>query len=172
MVEPLIELVKLKKKNMKKAEDHYRERLIRKIFTAWKRETETQYMIKIEIAESVYNTNLIARMFEEWKRMVKEANLKHQVATDFHDMKLSEKYFKLWQVRILEFKTEEEEKIEIAYRHYENQLKARYFNVWKKYITIAADIRESEKRKEELRQLVQKVIPDFDPKQRGVALED
>nr|XP_034187406.1 calponin homology domain-containing protein DDB_G0272472 isoform X1 [Osmia lignaria] len=171
-IEPLMELVELKRKNMKKAEDHYRERLIRKIFTAWKRETETQYTIKIEIAETVYNKNLIARMFEEWKDVVKETNLKHQVATDFHDMKLSEKYFKLWQVRILELKTEEEEKNEIAYRHNENQLKARYFIVWKKYITIAADIRESEKRKEELRQLVQKVIPDFDPKQRGVALED
>ncbi|XP_076389644.1 uncharacterized protein LOC100874723 [Megachile rotundata] len=169
---PLIALIELNKKNMKKAEDHYRERLTWKAFTAWKKEAETRCMIKTELANSIYSKNLIIRIFEQWRDTVKEANLKYQVATDFHDMKLLDKYFKLWHIKTVEFKTEEEKKIQIAYSHYENRLKIKYFNVWKKYITIVADIKESEKRKDELRQLVQKVIPDFNPKQRGVALED
>lgn len=171
-MEPFIALVEQTKSNVKQAENHYRENAMRKVFTAWKRETDAQCRIKIEIVEWFYNRKVAARVFEKWKQMTKEVNLKYQVAIDFNDMKLLDRYFKSWQVRTFEFKAEREKKEELASSHYESKLKARYFCTWKKYLAIAADIKESEKRKDELRQLVQKVIPDFDPKQRGVALED
>lgn len=171
-IEPLITLVEHKKNNIKKAEDHYSENLTRKVFAAWKKETEVQYIVKNEIADSFYNRNLMTRLFEEWKQMAKESNLKLQVAIDFNDMKLLDKYFKLWQIITIEHKAQYKENEKLSSSHYEKKLKAKYFCMWKKYLTIVGDIKESEKRRDELRQLVQKLIPDFDPKQRGVALED
>ncbi|KOC69035.1 Coiled-coil domain-containing protein KIAA1407 [Habropoda laboriosa] len=172
IMEPFAMLLEEKKYNMKKAEDHYREKLTRKIFATWRNETEIRCKTRVEIAESFCNGNLTTRMFKEWRQMAKEVNLKHQVAMDFHDMKVLDKYFKRWRITTLELKAKSEEERKLADGIYENKLKARYFGLWKKYLVIAEDIKESEKRKDELRQLVQKVIPDFDPKQRGVALED
>ncbi|KAK9307873.1 hypothetical protein QLX08_001937 [Tetragonisca angustula] len=172
IMEPFIIFIEELRINTKKAEDHYKEKLTKKIFTIWKKEVDIQYKMKTEVVESFYNTNLTTRIFKEWKEEVKELNSKRQVAVDFHDMKLLDKYFKLWQVTILEYKARFEEKRKLVIKFCENRLKVKYFGIWKKYLTIAADIKESEKRKNELRQLVQEVIPDFDPKQRGVALED
>ncbi|KAK1126325.1 hypothetical protein K0M31_004952 [Melipona bicolor] len=172
IMEPFIIFIEELRINTKIAEDHYKEKLTKKIFTIWKKEVDIQYKMKTEVVESFYNTNLTTRLFKEWKQEVKELNSKCQVAIDFHDMKLLDKYFKLWQVTILEFKVRFEKKRKLIIKIYENGLKVKYFGIWKKYLTIVADIKESEKRKNELRQLVQEVIPDFDPKQRGVALED
>nr|XP_031829367.1 coiled-coil domain-containing protein 191 [Nomia melanderi] len=172
LIEPLIALVERKKSNVRKADDHYRETLTRKIFVAWRRETEAELLARITIAESVYNKRLTISAFGEWRRMVKEENLKYQVATDFCEIKLLDRYFALWRTVTLELKAERERNEELAGRHYVNQLKRRYLFTWRRYLAIAADITESEKRRNELRQLVQTVIPDFNPKQRGVALED
>ncbi|CAL7934616.1 unnamed protein product [Xylocopa violacea] len=172
IIKPFVLLIKEKRNNIRIADDYYKEKLIKKLFIAWKKEAEIQYEIKAEIAESFYNENLVKKIVKEWKQMVKEANSKYQVAADYYNMKLANKYFKLWQIITLELKAEYEKKKVLVDDIYKTKLKARYLGIWKKYLTIVADIKESEKRKNDLRKLVQKIIPDFDPKQRGVALED
>ncbi|XP_012341545.1 calponin homology domain-containing protein DDB_G0272472 [Apis florea] len=172
IMKPFVILIEELRGNIKKAEDHYREKLTKKIFTTWKKEIENQYKIKIDTVKSIYNTKLILRIFREWKQEVRELKLKYQVAIDFYDMKLLDNFFKLWQIITIELKTKTEIKEKLIINIYENKLKIKYFNTWKKYLTIATNIKESEKRKDELRQLVLKVIPDFDPKQRGVISED
>lgn len=172
IMKPFVILIEELRGNIKKAEDHYREKLTKKIFTTWKIEIENRNKIKIDTVKSIYNTKLILRIFREWKQEVRELKLKYQVAIDFYDMKLLDNFFKLWQVIAIELKTKTEIKEKLIMNIYENKLKVKYFNTWKKYLTIAINIKESEKRKDELRQLVLKVIPDFDPKQRGVISED
>ncbi|XP_060821733.1 trichohyalin-like [Bombus pascuorum] len=172
IVKPFVMLIKELRINTKKAEDYYRTKLTKKIFTIWKKEVEIQYEIKTEIAESSYRTILMSRIFKEWKQQVRELNLKYQVAVDFYDMKLLDKYFNLWRVTTFELIAKSEEKTKLVIKIYENKLKVKYFGIWKRYLVIAIDIEKSEKRKNELRQLVQEVIPDFDPIQRDVALED
>lgn len=171
-MKPFVILIEELRGNIKKAEDHYREKLTKKIFTTWKIEIENRNKIKIDTVKSIYNTKLILRIFREWKQEVRELKLKYQVAIDFYDMKLLDNFFKLWQVIAIELKTKTEIKEKLIMNIYENKLKVKYFNTWKKYLTIAINIKESKKRKDELRQLVLKVIPDFDPKQRGVISED
>ncbi|XP_026675064.1 trichohyalin [Ceratina calcarata] len=172
VLKPLITLVEEKRNNMKKADDHYRENLLRTAFTAWRSEAERQYKMKIEITELIYSKNVMASVFEKWKQFAKEINAKYQVATDFHDMKLLDKYFKSWHVRTIELEAEYGKKVELANNFHENKLKSKYFGTWKRYLLITEEIKETEKRKDELRRLVQKVIPDFDPKQRGVACDE
>ncbi|XP_054002554.1 golgin subfamily A member 6-like protein 26 [Hylaeus anthracinus] len=171
-IEPLMGFVERKKSNIEKIDNRYKENLTRNVFIAWRRETEIRCKIVTEFAETFYNRSLMVKTFREWKQMTKEGNVKYQVAIDFYDMKLLDRYFKSWQIITLELKVQYECKEKLASNHYKSKLKLRYFFTWKKYLTIAVDIAESEKRKDKLRQLVQTVIPDFDPRQRGVALED
>ncbi|XP_076766117.1 uncharacterized protein LOC143432976 [Xylocopa sonorina] len=172
IMKPFTMLIKEKQNNIRKANDYYKEKLLKRLFAVWRKEAKIQYEIKVEIAETFYNENLVTKIVKEWKQMVKEASSKYQVATDYHNMKLANKYFKLWQIITLELKTEYEKKKMLVDDIYRTKLKVRYLGIWKKYLTIIANIKESEERKNNLRKLVQKVIPDFDPIQRGVALDN
>ncbi|XP_076655615.1 uncharacterized protein LOC143360546 [Halictus rubicundus] len=172
LIDPLTSLVEQKKSNARKADDWYRRSLIGRMFVVWRTVTGTERETRIAIAESFYQRSLIASAFGEWKRMAKEVNSKHQVATDFCDMKMLDGYFASWRTVTSVLKAERKRKEELADGHWEQRLKATYFYTWRKYLAIAADIAETEKRKDELRQLVQTVIPDFDPRLRNVALED
>lgn len=104
--------------------------------------------------------------------MVKEQSTKHQVAKDFYDMKLQEKCFLALRSIVNQLKLEYLKNVQMAQEHYDSKLMNKYFNKWRDYPTIAEMIKESEKQRNKWREIVQKIVPDFDPKERGVALED
>ena len=110
--------------------------------------------------------------FSDWRKYTSEERQKYHVASDFYDMKVQAKILKTWWLRTFEIKALNKEKEEIARDHYEWRLKMRFFSLWKRFPEISAEVKESERQKEEWRELVQRVIPDFDPKQRGVAIDD
>lgn len=172
IMEPFIALVETKKNHISKAENHYKRCIMRKAFVRWRMETECQNQIKIELATSLYNRNLLWHALQTWKEFAKEERRKEQVARDFSDMKLQNKCFKLWKMKTVEYKAERLKKERLALEHYEGKLKIKYFNMWKKYPEIVPEIMESERMKNMWREIVQEVIPDFDPRQRGVMLED
>jgi len=172
IMEPFIALVEMKNNSISKAEDHYKRRLLRKTFVRWKMETKHQSQIKIELAIMLYNRNLLWYALREWQEMLKETRRKEQVAIDFSDMRLQNKCFTLWKIKTIEYKTERLKSERLASKHYEERLKSKYFNMWKRYPKIVPDIKESERIKDTWREIVQEIIPDFDPRQRGVILED
>ncbi|KMQ97320.1 coiled-coil domain-containing protein [Lasius niger] len=172
IMEPFIALVEMKNNYINKAEDHYKRCLLQKAFVRWKMETERQSQFKTELAVSLYNRNLLWYALQKWKEMAREERRKEQVAKDFSDMRLQNKCFKLWKIKTVEYKAEQLKTERLALEHYEERLKARYFNMWKRYPKIVPDILESERIKNTWREIVQEVVPDFDPRQRGVILED
>lgn len=172
IMEPFIALVEMKNRYMTKAKDHYERYLLQRTFASWKTETKCQTQIKTELAISLYNRNLSWYALHKWKEEVKEERRKEQVAKDFSDMKLQNKHFKLWKIKTVEYKAERMKKERSALEYYEEKLKIKHFNMWKKYSQIVPNIMESERIKNMWRESVQKVIPDFDPRQRGIALDD
>jgi len=165
-------LVEKKNNAMKKAEDYYKRCLLQKVFIMWRMETERRNKIKSELAISLYNKNLLRYALQKWKEVMKEERRKNQVASDFWDMKLQNKYFKMWKIKAIEYKVEQLKRERLALQHYEKKLKIKYFNMWKKYPEIAPVIMERKRIRNMWREIVQEVIPDFDPRQRGVILED
>jgi len=165
-------LIEKKNNAMKKAEDYYKRYLLQKVFMMWRMETERQNKIKSELATSLYNKNLLRYALQKWKEVVKEERRKDQVASDFCDMKLQNKYFKMWKIKAMEYKVEQLKRERLALQHYEKKLKIKYFNMWKRYPEIAPIIMERKRIRNMWREIVQEVIPDFDPRQRGVILED
>lgn len=155
-----------------KATNHYNDTLLRKTFIAWKLETEEQKKIKEELAISVYERNLLWSSLSGWKKYTSEERQKYDVASDFYDMKVQAKTLKIWWLRTFEIKALEEKKEEMARDHYEYRLKMRFFYLWRRFPEISDEVKESERQKREWRELVQRVIPDFDPRQRGVAIDD
>lgn len=172
IMEPLAALVETKNNYVKRADDHYERCLLRKVFVRWKMETERQVEIKIQLATSLYNRNLLWWALQRWKEAVMDNRRKEQVAKDFSDMKLQSRYFKMWKIKAVEYKTERLKHERLASEYYERKLKTKYFGMWRRYPEIVPDIAESERLKEALREIVQEVVPDFDPRQRGVLLED
>lgn len=172
IMQPFVELVERKTNFINKANDHYERRLLRKAFISWRMETEYQNQIKIELATTLYNRNILWCMLQRWKEFVNEEKKKEQVAKDFSDMKLQNKCLKLWKIRTVEYKTERLRKERLASECYEKKLKIKYFYMWKRYPKIVPDIAESERVKNSWREIVQEVVPDFDPRQRGVLIED
>ncbi|XP_072753324.1 uncharacterized protein [Anoplolepis gracilipes] len=172
IMEPFIALIEMKNNYINKAEDHYKRCLLQKTLMRWKLETEHQNQIKIELVISMYNRNLLWYALQKWKEMTKEERRKEQVAKDFSDMRLQNKCFKLWKIKTVEYKAERLKTERLTLDHYKERLKAKYFNMWKRYPKIVPDILESERIKNTWREIVQEVIPDFDPRQRGVILED
>lgn len=165
-------LVEKKNNDMKKAEDYYKRRLLQKVFVMWKMETERQNKIKSELAISLYNRNLSWHALRKWKEIVKDERKKDQVARDFSDMKLQNKWFKVWKLKAVEYKVEQLKKERLALEHYKEKLKNKYFNMWKRYPEMVPIIVERKRIRNMWREIVQEVIPDFDPRQRGVILED
>lgn len=172
IMEPLIALVEMKNNRTSKAEDHYKQCLLRNAFVRWKMETEHQSRIKTELALTLYNRNLLWYALREWLEVTKEARRKEQVARDFSDMKLQNRCLTLWKIKTVEYKAERLRSERAAQEHYEERLRIKYFDMWKKYLKIVPDIKKTERIKNEWRKMVQEVIPDFDPRQRGVMLED
>ncbi|KYQ54786.1 hypothetical protein ALC60_06388 [Trachymyrmex zeteki] len=165
-------LVEKKNNDMKKADDYYKRCLLRKVFMMWRMETERQNKIKFELVTSLYNRNLLRYGLQKWKEVAKEEKRKDQVARDFCDMRLQNKYFKMWKIKIIEYKVEELKRERLALQHYEEKLKIKYFNMWKRYPEMIPVILERKRIRNMWREIVQEIIPDFDPRQRGVILED
>lgn len=165
-------LVEKKNNDMKKAEDYYKRCLLQKVFVTWKMEAKRQNTIKFELAVSLCNRNLLRYALQKWKEVVKEEKRKDQVARDFSDMRLQNKCFKLWEVKAVKYKMERLKSERLALEHYEEKLKIKYFNMWKRYPEIVPIIMERKRVRNMWREIVQEVIPDFDPRQRGVMLED
>lgn len=172
IMDPFVALVETKNNHMSKAETHHKQSLMRKTFAGWRTETERQIQIGIELAVSLHNRNLLWRALQTWREMTRDEKRKAQVARDFSDMRLQSKCFKLWRVKTVDYKTERLRRERLASEHYEEKLKARYFGMWRRYPKLMPDIRESERIRDAWRQAVREVIPDFDPRQRGVILED
>ncbi|XP_035735873.1 trichohyalin-like [Vespa mandarinia] len=165
-------LIEIRNNNIQKANDHYRQYLLLQTFTVWRRRTKEQYEVKLELAISLYDRNLLWYTFKDWTDMVKEQNTKHQVAKDFYDMKLQEKYFHALRSIVNQLKLEYLKNVQMAQEYYDSKLMNKYFNKWRDYPMIAEIVKESEKQRNKWRKIVQKIVPDFDPKERGVALED
>ncbi|KAG5318037.1 CC191 protein, partial [Pseudoatta argentina] len=165
-------LVEKKNNDMKKADDYYKRCLLRKVFMMWRMETEHQNNVKFKLATSLYNRNLLRYGLQKWKEVAKEERRKDQVARDFCDMRLQNKYLKMWKIKTIECKVEELKRERLASLHYEEKLKIKYFNIWKRYPEMIPVILERKRLRNMWREIVQEIIPDFDPRQRGVILED
>lgn len=169
---PLVALVEMKNNRMCKAEDHHKRRLLREAFARWKMQVEHESRTRVELAVTLRNRNLMRHAFREWLDAAREARRMGQVARDFRDMKLQGECFALWRIRTVEYKAERSKSERLARVHHERRLMSRYFTMWRRYPTIVPDIEESERMKDAWREIVQGIIPDFDPRQRGVILED
>lgn len=167
--EPFGILVNRSRELNRKADQHYREILSKRIFTAWKNEWLYQESRKLDLACKFYRRNLLWYPFDDWRTVTFDIKLKYQVAKDFYDLKLQEKYIRTWFVSYKKIKISLAEKEVTAIEHYKKNVKSKYFNLWKKYMLIADNVRERELRRSEWRNLIKKFVPET-PKMKSIPL--
>lgn len=167
--EPLRTLVSHSTELQKKADQHFQSKLLKKVFTAWKNEWMYQQNRKLDLACKFCRRNILWYPFDDWKTVTLDIKLKYQVAKDFYDLKLQEKYIRTWFVSFKKMKTSLAEKEIIATEHYKKRVKLKHFNIWKKYMLIADNVRERELRRSEWRNLIKKFVPET-PKIKSIPL--
>ncbi|XP_012252612.2 calponin homology domain-containing protein DDB_G0272472 [Athalia rosae] len=172
MMEPFFRLIEMKYNYIKTADEHYHSTLLRRTLATWAKESRDRIAVKVELASTVYRRNLLWYLFRDWREFARGEAKKMQVATDFYDMRLQEKCLRMWNERSVRSKIQFLDDEQAAREHYIKRLRTKFFARWKDFPKISRQIKEREKRKDKWRELVQRVIPDFDPKQRGVAIED
>ncbi|CAG5108472.1 Similar to CCDC191: Coiled-coil domain-containing protein 191 (Macaca fascicularis) [Cotesia congregata] len=168
---PLIAFVQSVHDDMNKAERHYDLSILRKTFVKWKSETEQKIQIKMELSIDIYNRNLTWRVFESWLQLTRNNRKIYKTAVDHCNNWLKKSYYDKWLAYTLSMKIINNNNQEVAFNFYNEKLKSTYFKLWKKYLLILDKVEETDKRKDQLRQLVQSVIPDFAPQHRGVIID-
>ncbi|XP_043462486.1 golgin subfamily A member 6-like protein 22 [Leptopilina heterotoma] len=162
--QPLHKLLQEKYNFHKKAVNHYNKKLMKNYFSSWKLNIQQQYAIKEELAISIYERNLLLSSFDMWRKFTKIERQKYHVASDFYDLKIQSKCFKLFHKFTIESSVIKKKNEQIADNYLNLKVKEKYFYLWMKFLQISDDIKESDKQKQEWREIIQKVIPDFQPK--------
>ncbi|KAI5752515.1 hypothetical protein M8J77_017671 [Diaphorina citri] len=148
---------------MELADKFYIYQLKRKCFMAWKFYTEEITAEKEHLAAHFYNYILKRRVFDTFKEIYNTRILNLQVAIDFRDLKIQEKYFSKWkafcrwQRRVVQHQMKEADK------YYCRRLLRHCFLRWRELPQIAFYEREKDKRIREWRDKVKEVLPDFVP---------
>jgi hypothetical protein len=169
IVKPLTILVEEKNQRLEWAYGHYEGTLLAKVFIAWKKEWIDRQNDKLKLAKKCYRHNLLWDAFKDWRSLALDMQHKCQVALDFYDMKLQAKCFKAWHLLYYKISLIMHKKEAQAIKHSGRRVKRIYFNLWKKYILIADDIKDREKRRDEWRKLIRKFVPQS-PQQRNASL--
>ncbi|KAG8037333.1 hypothetical protein G9C98_005543 [Cotesia typhae] len=171
ILRPLIAFVQSVHDDINKAGRHYDLSILRKTFIKWKSETEREIQIKMELSIDIYNRNLTWRVFEIWLQLTRDNRKIYKTAVDHYNNWLKKSYYNEWLAYTLSMKIINNNNQEVAFNFYNEKLKSTYFKLWKKYLQILDKVEETDKRKDQLRQLVQSVIPDFAPQHRGVIID-
>lgn len=166
---PFGKLINHSRELQRKADEHFRDIILKRVFTAWKNEWLYQESRKLDLACKFYRRNILWYPFDDWKTITLDIKLKYQVAKDFYDLKLQDKYMRTWFVSYKNIKRSIAEKEVIAIEYYQKQIKSKYLNMWKKYMKIADSVRERELRRSEWRNLIKKFVPET-PKLESIPL--
>ncbi|KAK0090152.1 hypothetical protein PV325_002577 [Microctonus aethiopoides] len=172
IIKPFILLVQINRSKMLMATKHCNEYRMKKTFVAWRNEVIHQLEIKYKLSIFIYNKNLLCYYFQQWFEFNKNEIRKYQVACDINDLRTQEKYFNIWKEIMIKMQIKNNTNKKIATNFYDRMMKKIHFSRWKKYMIISDRIKESDRRREQWRKLVQLIVPDFSPKYRGVLIDD
>lgn len=172
IIKPFILLVQINRSKMLIAAKHYYIYRMKKTFIAWRNEVIHQLEIKYKLSICMYNKNLLCYHFQQWFEFNKNEIRKYQVACDINDLRTQEKYFNIWKEIMIKMQIMNNANKKIATNFYDRMMKKIHFSRWKKYMVISDRIKESDRRREHWRKLVQLIVPDFSPKYRGVLIDD
>lgn len=111
-------LIKLKRLNHKKATIHRRRVCMKKFFNLWHRNTKTVWDIKRVRADKLYTFMLFRMCIKQWRHVHYIHQSKYLVATDWYEVKLTEKLFYKWVTFADESKMIEMAKMRNAEAHY------------------------------------------------------
>lgn len=164
-------VLRLKKDDFDRATNFYNNSLLSRYFCSWKKVAKTTSELRISSATFFADKKLLSKVFVCFRTSLLETRNNFQVAQDFSEIKLLIRTLESWKSYVVEEKEKNVEREKMALEHDKKRILKLSFCRWFRYLEIAEELRESERRKDELRALVQQVIPDFDPKRRGVAID-
>ncbi|XP_034950431.1 coiled-coil domain-containing protein 191-like [Chelonus insularis] len=164
-IRPFIQYLQLMKKQ-------YNNRIMKKMFLCWKYNTDKQINEKSNFYENIYEQKLLKNNFQSWRILTINRIERRRTIEKHYSSRLQKYFFSKWISVTVSLKIVNIENYRKAENFDNNKTMSRYFKLWRKYIQVLDKIKDSDKRKSLLRQLVLTVIPDFAPEVRGVCIDD
>ncbi|KAK6640154.1 hypothetical protein RUM44_011840 [Polyplax serrata] len=155
--------VSLRQRQKNRAVQFNMMRLKRLCHVRWVQNVRQIRQFKKDLAEDIYHKNLTKFCFGEWKRWRQEGKEQMQVAIDWNDLKLTEKYFTKWWNFTWEEHLRNIRLKEKADANLERKIKEKYFAILKDFPKIMINDRRMERRKCLWRHKIQEILPDYRP---------
>uniref|UniRef100_A0A6V7KMR1 Sfi1 spindle body domain-containing protein n=1 Tax=Bracon brevicornis TaxID=1563983 RepID=A0A6V7KMR1_9HYME len=171
IIKPLTRMVEEKYHYLDIADDHYKRSVMKKSITTWQSYAQNTIDRRLKLCISVYNKKILNASFTKWMNYTNERIEIYEEICKYYTKHLQTKCFTFWHDRVHDIKFKYLEDEQWAMNYYRDKLSAKFFKYWRKYVEISDEIKESERRKDKWRSLVQQVIPDFCPGYRGVLLD-
>ncbi|KAK6173528.1 hypothetical protein SNE40_016960 [Patella caerulea] len=159
---PMIKLVNISKSNEEKAYSHYTSVITRKVMISWHENTAQSLTEKYNMADQMRNFLLVKHSFRNWSRYKHHMRILEQRADKFYERNVKSRIVTVW----LDYATEEKmlywQKERQAKEQYLRYLQKKTFRAWRRLPEELQVEREKEKRREEMRQKVASMLPDFE----------
>ncbi|XP_037037996.1 calponin homology domain-containing protein DDB_G0272472 [Bradysia coprophila] len=156
-------LIKIKKRNERKAEIFHRQMIVRNSFHGWKLHVYNVWNYRKMKADNHFNRQLLKKCFFALKKNQLNQHSKMLVAMDWYDLKLTERMFHIWVGYTKMEKILDEIKMRQAEAHYDWHLKWRVIDHWQRLQTILKIEKETDERRQRWRMKIWELLPDYTP---------
>ncbi|KAJ6649713.1 Coiled-coil domain-containing protein [Pseudolycoriella hygida] len=156
-------LIKIKKRNERKADIFHRHTTVKNCFHLWKLHVHNVWNYRKKKAQDHFNHQLVKKCMNALKKYQLLQHSKMLVAIDWCDMKLTERMFHLWIGHTKMEKILDEIKMRQAEAHYNWHLKWRVIDHWQRLQTILKIEKETEERRQRWRMKIWELLPDYTP---------
>ncbi|XP_037904120.1 calponin homology domain-containing protein DDB_G0272472 [Hermetia illucens] len=156
-------LIKRKRRFQKKAENHRRTVLKRKIFQLWITHVRKVWEHKIQLADNFYMKITKRFAFRAWLVYHNGERSKYLVAVDWYELKITEAIFQQWLGLMKLQKLIEATKSIQAVSHYNWSLRWKVLDHWRRLPQVLKIEKETEERRQRWRMKIWELLPDYKP---------
>ncbi|XP_068217960.1 coiled-coil domain-containing protein 191-like [Palaemon carinicauda] len=156
-------LIIIKHENRIKAKNHYRLKLVQRVFARLILNKEQEQRWKVERATNFHNICILEKFFSRWKQLVEVRHDQLQTATRHHSNILLRRYLWIWKWWATDSLLHRRTQIQYAREHYRRQLLQKGMTHWKSYMEYKKKKRRENTIGSRLRTRVKDVLPDFSP---------
>ncbi|KAF7669285.1 hypothetical protein LDENG_00203140 [Lucifuga dentata] len=158
---PWKRLLQLKQTNMQLAESHHNLFLLRRCTLGWQQSARESMSQKEDSADQLHQHFLLRRSLSCWKRLKDWGMIREKRAKQFYRTRTLRRILLALLDHVTQERLAEWDRQELAQEHSNRRLLRGCFLAWRQFPHLLREEREKEERRENLRQKVAEVLPDF-----------
>lgn len=156
-------LVEMSRANRIKARNHYRQKVMHRAFSSLRIHSCKEIQWRDQIATQFYEAYLRQKYFERWKEAKARREQQMARATHHHQKRLLRQALSGWRWAAVDLVLQRRAESLRASQHYQGKLLVHGLSAWKRYVEERRARRQRDVVGTRLRGLVKDIVPDFSP---------